>query len=81
MESIIKRWELIIHIIHLDSRGSWNGTSNIILETVHNAGNSGNGATTTVKYTTTPTNTVYYGASDSVSGGIAGFTCMGIAII
>jgi uncharacterized OsmC-like protein len=55
---------------------TWNGTSNVILETVHNAGNGGNGATTTVKYTTTATNTVYYGASDSVTNGIAGFDAL-----
>ena len=54
----------------------WNGTSNIIVETVHSAGNGGNGSGTTNKYTTTATNTVFYGASDSVAGGIAGFDAL-----
>ncbi len=38
----------------------WDGTSNLIVETVHNAGNSGNGSGTTVFYTaTTGNNTVF----------------------
>ncbi|MFT3793887.1 GEVED domain-containing protein [Flavobacterium sp.] len=52
---------------------TWNGTSNLVVETVHNAGNGGNGSGTTTFNTTTATNTVYYGAKDSVTGGIAGF--------
>src|SRR5690606_25638348 len=52
---------------------TWNGTSNIVVETVHNAGNGGNGSGTRTATTTTPTNTVFYGARDNVSGGIAGF--------
>lgn len=55
---------------------TWDGTSNIVVETVHNAGNSGNGSGTTTNTTTTATNTVYYGASDNVSGGIAGFDAL-----
>ncbi|GEP52134.1 hypothetical protein FNO01nite_28060 [Flavobacterium noncentrifugens] len=54
----------------------WNGTSNLIVEMVHNAGNGGNGNGTRVLTTTTATNTVYYGASDDVSGGIAGFDAL-----
>ncbi|MFT3793886.1 GEVED domain-containing protein [Flavobacterium sp.] len=52
---------------------TWNGTSNIIVETIHNAGNSGNGSGTRALTTTTATNTVFYGAKDSVAGGISGF--------
>jgi len=54
----------------------WNGTSNLVVEMVHNAGNGGNGSGTTVRYTSTPTNTVYYGASDSVANGITGFDAL-----
>jgi hypothetical protein len=54
----------------------WNGTSNLIVEIVNNAGNGGNGSGTTNKYTTTATNTVFYGASDTVAGGIAGFDAL-----
>ncbi|MNJ84228.1 hypothetical protein D3C87_16760 [compost metagenome] len=55
---------------------TWNGTSNIVVETVHNAGNSGNGSGTRTNTTTTPTNTVYYGATDNVAGGIAGYDAL-----
>lgn len=55
---------------------TWNGSDNIIIEFVHNAGNSGNGSGTTVKYTTTPDNKTYYGAKDSVAGGVAGFDAL-----
>ncbi|NMH26523.1 fibronectin type III domain-containing protein, partial [Flavobacterium silvaticum] len=54
----------------------WDGTSNIIVETVHNAGNTGNGSGTRTRTSTTATNTVYYGAKDSVAGGIAGFDAL-----
>lgn len=55
---------------------TWNGTSNIVVETVHNAGNSGNGSGTRTNTTTTTANTVYYGARDNVAGGIAGFDAL-----
>jgi Ig-like domain CHU_C associated len=45
----------------------WNGTSNIIVEFVHNQGLTGTGSGTTTKYTTTAGNTVYYGAKDNVT--------------
>ncbi|MEN9972212.1 MAG: putative adhesin [Bacteroidota bacterium] len=55
----------------------WNGTSNIVVETIHNAGNSGNGSGTTVKYTTTSGNTCYYGAKDNVTpAGVASFDAL-----
>ncbi|HUH50885.1 MAG TPA: GEVED domain-containing protein [Flavobacterium sp.] len=50
----------------------WDGISNLIVETVHNAGNSGNGSGTKTKATTTTNNTVFRGVKDSVAGGIAG---------
>lgn len=46
---------------------NWNGTSNIIVETVHNAGNGGNGSGTTHRYTTTPFNSVYVRYADNVT--------------
>lgn len=55
---------------------TWNGTSNIVVETVHNAGNGGNGSGTRTNTTTTTANTVFYGASDNVAGGIAGFDAL-----
>lgn len=54
----------------------WDGTSNLIVEFVHNAGNSGNGSGTTVRYTTTTGNRTFYGAKDSVAGSIAGFDAL-----
>ncbi|WP_353118376.1 MBG domain-containing protein [Myroides odoratus] len=63
----------------------WDGTSNLIIETVHNAGNGGNGSGTTHRYTTTTHDSVVYGASDSVTGGIGGmdnrasFTSSGVS--
>ena len=54
----------------------WNGTDNIIVEFVHNAGNSGNGSGTRVTYTTTPNAMTFYGAKDSTPGGIAGFDAL-----
>jgi hypothetical protein len=52
----------------------WNGTSNVLVEFVHNAGNGGNGSGTTTRFTTTTGfNRTYYGASDNIAGGIAGF--------
>lgn len=50
----------------------WDGVSNLIVETVHNAGNSGNGTGTSNRYTTTTFDSVAYGAKDSVGQGIAG---------
>lgn len=55
---------------------TWDGTSNIVVETVHNAGNGGNGSGTRTNTTTTATNTVFYGSSDNVAGGIAGFDAL-----
>lgn len=55
---------------------TWNGTSNIVVETVHNAGNGGNGSGTRTNTTTTLANTVYYAAADDVLGGIAGFDAL-----
>ena len=56
---------------------TWDGTSNLIVETVHNAGNGGNGSGTTMRYTaTTGTNTVFYGAKDSVPDGIVGYDAL-----
>lgn len=54
----------------------WDGVSNVVVETVHNAGNSGNGSGTRTTVSTTPFNSVYRGASDSVAGGIAGFDAL-----
>jgi hypothetical protein len=50
----------------------WDGVSNLVVETVHNAGNGGNGAGTTNRATTTPNNSVYRAAKDNVAGGITG---------
>ncbi|MDF3026907.1 MAG: hypothetical protein K0S23_1214 [Fluviicola sp.] len=55
---------------------TWDGISNIVVETVHNAGNGGNGSGTRTNTTTTATNTVYYGSSDNIAGGIAGFDAL-----
>jgi len=55
---------------------TWDGTSNIVIETVHNAGNGGNGSGTLTRTTTTTNNSVYYGASDNVANGIAGFDAL-----
>lgn len=55
---------------------TWDGTSNIVVETVHNAGNTGNGSGTRTNTTTTAANTVFYGSSDNVAGGIAGFDAL-----
>ncbi|MBL7704547.1 MAG: T9SS type A sorting domain-containing protein [Taibaiella sp.] len=53
---------------------NWNGTDNLILETVHNAGNGGNGSGTTVAYTTTPFNSVYARSIDNITpAGVASF--------
>ncbi|MEL1243784.1 GEVED domain-containing protein [Flavobacterium sp. DGU11] len=52
---------------------TWDGTSNIIVETVHNAGNGGNGSGSNTLYSVTSFNCSYFRMQDSVSGGIAGF--------
>lgn len=53
---------------------NWDGTSNLVLETVHNAGNGGNGSGTTHKYTTTPFTSVYVRYADNVTpAGVASF--------
>ncbi|WP_410881164.1 MBG domain-containing protein [Myroides sp. DW712] len=54
----------------------WDGVSNLIVETVHNAGNSGNGTGTSNRYTTTTFDSVAYGAKDSVGQGIAGMDAL-----
>lgn len=54
----------------------WDGTSNVLVEIVHNAGNGGNGSGTTTYCTTTTNNKTYYGAKDNVSGGISGFDAL-----
>lgn len=51
---------------------NWNGTDNIVLETVHNAGNSGNGSGTTVAYTPTTFNSVYLRYADNITPAGAG---------
>ncbi|WP_353102057.1 MBG domain-containing protein [Myroides odoratus] len=52
----------------------WDGLSNLIIETVHNAGNSGNGTGTTHRYTTTPFVSVLAAANDNVTpAGVASF--------
>lgn len=45
----------------------WDGTSNIIVEVIHNQGNSGNGAGTITKTTTTNFDSVYYLVRDNAS--------------
>jgi hypothetical protein len=53
---------------------NWDGTSNLVLETVHNAANGGNGSGTTHKYTTTPFTSVYVRYADNVTpAGVASF--------
>lgn len=54
----------------------WDGTSNVIVEFVHNAGNWGNGSGTSVTVTNTSTNMTYYGADDDILGGIPGFDAL-----
>lgn len=54
----------------------WDGTSNIIVETVHNAGNTGNGLGTTAVATTMATNMTYRRASDNVVGGVPAFDAL-----
>lgn len=49
----------------------WDGRSNLIVETVHNAGNSGNGSGTTHTYTTTSFRSVYVTYADNISPGTA----------
>lgn len=55
---------------------TWDGVSNVIVETVHNAGNSGNGSGTRAITSTTPFVSVYYGAKDNVAGGVAGYDAL-----
>lgn len=53
---------------------NWDGVSNLVLETVHNSGNAGNGSGTQVAYTTTPGNTVYTRAIQNITPAtVAGF--------
>jgi GEVED domain len=57
----------------------WDGTSNIVIETVHNAGNGGNAAAgqgTRTRYTVTTDNLAYYGNKDNVSGGVPGLLAL-----
>ncbi|MNS30024.1 PKD domain protein [compost metagenome] len=46
---------------------NWDGTSNLIVETIHNAGNGGNGSGTTVAYTATAFNSVYARSIDNIT--------------
>ena len=64
---------------NLTSNYVWDGVSNIIVETVHNAGNGGNGSGTRNTTTTTASNTVYYRRADNIAGGIAGFDALSTA--
>ena len=45
----------------------WDGTTNLVVETTHNGGNGGSGATTYVKYSNTATPLAFYGASDYIT--------------
>ena len=45
----------------------WDGVTNLVVETTHNGGNGGSGATTYIKYSTTATALSYFGASDYVT--------------
>src|SRR5690606_24469535 len=54
----------------------WDGISNLVVETVHNAGNTGNGSGSNTRYTETLSNSVAYIRSDNTSGGIAGFDAL-----
>jgi len=54
----------------------WDGVSGLVVETVHNAGNGGNGSGTRTRTTTTTNNSVYYGSTDNVAGGIAGYDAL-----
>lgn len=66
----------------LSSTFTWNGTSNVIVEFVHNAGNGGNGSGTTTRYTTTTGNTVYYGYKDDVTpAGVASFDATALSLV
>ena len=58
----------------LSSAFVWDGTSNLIVETVHNSGNSGNGLGTTTYASTTISNSSYYAYQDGVTpAGVASF--------
>lgn len=52
---------------------TWDGTSNLIVEVVHNQGGSGTTSGTVTKATTTPFVSVYYLRKDTVTGGVEGF--------
>ncbi len=53
---------------------NWDGVQNLIVETVHNQGNSGNGSGTRVAYTTTAFNSVYARSIDNITpAGVASF--------
>src|SRR5690606_27505167 len=47
-----------------------------IVETVHNTGNSGGGSGTNTRASSTPNNSVFYAASDTVAGGVPGFDAL-----
>lgn len=51
----------------------WDGSSNIVVETVHNAGNGGNGSGSNVKYSASGYNSTYFAYKDNVTGGVDGF--------
>jgi hypothetical protein len=61
----------------LASPYTWDGVSNLIIETVHNSGSNGNGTGTETRYTQTANNTVYYGLKNSVTpAGVASFDAL-----
>ena len=60
----------------LNTPFAWNGTNNLLVEIVHNAGNFGNGSGTRTFCTNTTSNMTFVGASDNISGGIAGFDAL-----
>lgn len=50
----------------------WDGTSNLIVETIHNNPDLPWESGTNVRYTTTPFNSTYHRMQDDVAGGVAG---------
>jgi hypothetical protein len=62
-----------LKVFTLTTPFTWNGTSNLIVEVVHNQGTGGTTSGTVTKATTTPFVSVYYLRVDNVAGGVAGF--------
>ncbi len=65
-----------IVIFNLTTPYVWDGTSNIVVETVHNTGTSGGGSGTNTRASATNNNSVYRAASDGVAGGVPGFDAL-----